>query len=256
MAMPRWAPKNVLAALLGGDGQRFGRALATRLGEAGRLPARAVLVLIRPRKGHASLQMPALQAVLRQNGTRALAAEQGRDVALLLFDPPPRSVLRGLLADLGALGEPLGGAAIGASTTLPLAGLAAARPEAHLALAAAIWSEGASGVFHDELGALRVLANLREDFDIASVVEQEIGPLLAYDRRHMGHLLETLDVLLKAPHKDEAARRLGIRRQTLYYRIERIASLLGEDFLRPERRLGLSLALLARLLAGDQLDTL
>ncbi len=246
----------LLAALLRGEGQGLGRPLTARLGQAGRLPARAALVLLRPRKGQAVALLSALQADLRQKGTRALAAEHGRDVALLLFDPPSRGVLRDLLADLGAASEPLGGAAIGASTILPLHDLTAATPEAELALATAVWSEGASSAFYDELGALRVLANLRQDFDTAAVVEQEIGPLLSYDRRHMGHLLETLDVLLKVPHKDEAARRLGIRRQTLYYRIERIASLLGEDFLQPERRLGLTLALLARLLAQDPLDGL
>ena len=246
----------LLAALLRGEGQGLGRPLTARLGEAGRLPVRAVLVLLRPRKGQASPLMPAFQAVLRQTGMRALGAERGSDVALLLFDPPSRGVLRSVLADLGAASEPFGGAAMGASTTLPLHGLAAANSEAGLALAASVWSEGASSAFYDELGALRVLANLRQDFDTAAVVEQEIGPLLSYDRRHMGHLLETLDVLLKVPHKDEAARRLGIRRQTLYYRIERIAFLLGEDFLQPERRLGLTLALLARLLTRDVLDTL
>ena len=238
----------LLAMLLGGEGPRLAPQSLQRFAPAGRLPRRGVLVLLRHPGGDPAALVADLRAAVRRQSLAALVGRRAGDAALLLFDPGPRSELRRLVVDLRALASRSGGAAAGVSGSLPLDGLAQALPEADLALAAAIWSDGTTSSFYDELGALRILANLSAGFDTAAPIEQELGPLLAYDRRHRTTLVQTLDVLLKAAHKDEAAQRLGIRRQTLYYRIERIASLLGEDFLRPERRLGLSLALLARTL--------
>lgn len=66
-------------------------------------------------------------------------------------------------------------------------------------------------------------------------------------KKNNGQLLETLEVYLQTNgSKQETARRLYIVRQTLYHRIRKIESLLGEDFMNGEKRLALEFMLLAR----------
>ncbi len=236
----------LVTRLLSGDAP--GRAVEglTRLRRNGRMPSQAMVVLLRGAAASPSLAEE-LRLLLGRQGLLALVGRRRGGLALLLFDPAPLAQLRHLAMDLRAAAAPAGGVLMGASGPLPLGDLARGLPEAGLALAAAVWSQGETSPFYAELGALRLLAQLRDGLDPAAWVEEELAPVLAYDRRHRSDLLRTLGVLLRSEHKDAAAQLLRIRRQTLYYRIDRIASLLGEDFLRPERRLRLLLALLVHL---------
>jgi len=70
----------------------------------------------------------------------------------------------------------------------------------------------------------------------------ELGPLLSLPPRPRTTLLVTLETLLDAQfNMAEAARKLGVRRQSIYYRLDQLTGLLGslED---PARRLGFVVA--------------
>jgi hypothetical protein len=75
-----------------------------------------------------------------------------------------------------------------------------------------------------------------------SFIHSELGPLLALPPRPRATLLVTLETLLDAQFNiAEAARKLGVRRQSIYYRLDQLTGLLGslED---PSRRLGFLVA--------------
>jgi hypothetical protein len=76
-----------------------------------------------------------------------------------------------------------------------------------------------------------------------SFVEGQLGPVLALPARPRGTLLTTLEALL-ASHFNiaETARRLGVRRQSIYYRLEQLNGMLG-DLDAPYRRTSLVVAL-------------
>ena len=74
-------------------------------------------------------------------------------------------------------------------------------------------------------------------------LEAQLGPLLRLPTRPRTVLIGTLDALLQTNfNMAESARRLGVRRQTMYYRIEQLRAMLG-DLTEPKRQLGLHLAL-------------
>lgn len=96
-----------------------------------------------------------------------------------------------------------------------------------------------------DMGVQRLISRFATDPELAAFVEEQLGPLLDYDAAHGRELVRTLDVLLACGlSKAEAARRLHIRRQTLYQRLDTAASLLGGlDLEARERRTSLDLAL-------------
>lgn len=74
-------------------------------------------------------------------------------------------------------------------------------------------------------------------------VEQQLGAVLHLPSRPKSTLLATLEALLSAQFNiAEAARRLGVRRQSVYYRLEQLRGMLG-DLESLERRFGLWVAL-------------
>lgn len=83
-------------------------------------------------------------------------------------------------------------------------------------------------------------------------LQAQLGPLLGLPTRPRTVLMGTLDALLQTNfNMAESARRLGVRRQTMYYRIEQLRAMLG-DLNDPKRQLGLHLALeLSRSEAAD-----
>lgn len=67
-----------------------------------------------------------------------------------------------------------------------------------------------------------------------------------YDQRNGTELIKTLEAFLEAGQsKQKAAKDLFIHRQTLYYRLDQMTSLLGEGWEKPPRRLTLDMALAA-----------
>lgn len=82
----------------------------------------------------------------------------------------------------------------------------------------------------DDLGVLRLLASLANGPELARYIEDEIGPILQHDAKAANPLLPTLRTYLSCEgNKSRAAQLLFVQRRTLYYRLERIASLLGRS---------------------------
>ena len=76
----------------------------------------------------------------------------------------------------------------------------------------------------------------------AAMAEEQVGALIAHDSRHRTELLRTLDTYLTlGTSKAAAAAALGIRRQSLYDRLERIQRLLGVELDDADQQLGLRL---------------
>ncbi|MCM3745826.1 PucR family transcriptional regulator [Paenibacillus pasadenensis] len=102
---------------------------------------------------------------------------------------------------------------------------------------------------YDELGVLQLLPSLLESGRLEPYVQDHLGPLIQADRLRGGDLLMTLKVFLDCDgSKQEAARRLFIVRQSLYYRLERIQELIGPVWADCEKRLAVQIALRAYML--------
>lgn len=104
---------------------------------------------------------------------------------------------------------------------------------------------GSGAVVHfEDLGLAHLLTRLAHGPELSRFVDNELGALLQHDGTHGGNLLRTLMTYLSENgSKTAAARRLGVERRTVYYRLERIAALLGRDLDDPESRLRLDVAL-------------
>jgi purine catabolism regulator len=98
-----------------------------------------------------------------------------------------------------------------------------------------------------DVGVYRLLSRLVDDPELETFVAEQLGGLLEYDARHGRELVRTLDEYFSSSlSKSRTAAALGIRRQTLYARLERISALLGGlDLDQRERRAALDLALTA-----------
>lgn len=63
---------------------------------------------------------------------------------------------------------------------------------------------------------------------VASFIEEQLGDLLDLDRRRGGQLFETLAMYLRhSGHKTDTAAALHLQRQSLYQRLDRIMTVLG-----------------------------
>ena len=97
-------------------------------------------------------------------------------------------------------------------------------------------------VSFDDLGVWRLLARPDSD-DLQNLVDHWIGALIDYDREHHSELLKTLLVYLNEFGALEAtAAKLFVHRNSLRYRLMRIAELTGWDLNDPEHRFHLNLA--------------
>ncbi|WP_212970344.1 PucR family transcriptional regulator [Paenibacillus cineris] len=103
-----------------------------------------------------------------------------------------------------------------------------------------------SSLFYERIGVYQLLKAIPDKAFLQSFVEEQLGALMAYDKEHHLHLVQTLDVYLQyMGSKNDTAKALFIHRQTLYNRLDKLNEILGEDFLEPERRICLEMALLA-----------
>ncbi|WP_028611405.1 PucR family transcriptional regulator [Paenibacillus harenae] len=98
--------------------------------------------------------------------------------------------------------------------------------------------------FFSDLHAYRIVSALKKTGMLPSLIEEYIAPLTRYDLKKNGQLLITLKTYLAfSGSKQDTARGLFIARQTLYHRLDKIAALLGDDFMKPDKRLAIELAL-------------
>lgn len=96
-----------------------------------------------------------------------------------------------------------------------------------------------------DVGVQRLLSEVPAA-SVTDLVTEQIGALIEQDRAHGADLVRTLGVYLaRGMSKTATADLLGIRRQSLYARLERIERLLGISLADPAHRAGLDLALTA-----------
>ncbi|GLY67770.1 helix-turn-helix domain-containing protein [Amycolatopsis taiwanensis] len=172
----------------------------------------------------------------------ALAGNHADEVVLLVRAEDPGSLSRRVAAQLGstvddvvtvgAAGPARGPSAIGQAHAEALRCL-----RALLALGRA--GEGASAT---GLGFLGVLLGDRADLN--GFVRRTVGPVLDYDTRRGTELTHTLDAYFAAGgNLTRAKDALHVHVNTVVQRLDRISSLLGEDWQAPSRALEIQLAL-------------
>ncbi len=136
---------------------------------------------------------------------------------------------------------------VGSSKTVTRA--AESLEEAKLAaLVSARLREGAL-VRHSELGAVGLLALLYRDRpeELERFVEETLGPLVEQDSRYGTHLLSTVESFVgHAGRLRETAGEIFVHRNTLAYRLQKAADLLGVDLKDADTQLTIQMALRAR----------
>jgi DNA-binding PucR family transcriptional regulator len=180
----------------------------------------------------------------------AVLAGSHADEVVLLSRAEDASVLASrLAAELGsAVDSPVtvgaAGPACGPSAIAEAHAEAVRCVRALLALGRA--GEGASA---QGLGFLGVLLGDRADLD--GFVQRALGPVLDYDVRRGTELVRTLDAYFAAGGQlNRAKEALHVHVNTVVQRLERVASLLGEDWQSPSRALEIQLALRLHRLRG------
>ena len=92
---------------------------------------------------------------------------------------------------------------------------------------------------------LRLLQGIVDRSLIDDFVAETLGPLIAPGRKHPHVLVHTLDALLKENGNGlKAAQRLGLHRNTINQRIQRIEQLSGQSLDDPLFRMNASVAML------------
>jgi len=107
-----------------------------------------------------------------------------------------------------------------------------------------------SPYYYEDLGLYRLLWSLHGRAELRRFYEEILGALVAYDRAHAADLVLTLEVFFREnANASQTARALNVHRNTLAYRLQRIAEITGADLDDPEVRLAFQLALKVRKLA-------
>ncbi len=107
-------------------------------------------------------------------------------------------------------------------------------------------------LFFADLSVYRLLLQIERHSELAAFQAETIGPLLAYEGG--AEMLRTLEAFFEHNGNiSQTAEALYIHRNTLLYRMERIAGILEIDLERPEARLALQLALhIYRMQGGEE----
>lgn len=105
-------------------------------------------------------------------------------------------------------------------------------------------SQHEGSYFYDDLHIFRLISQLNRHLDLNEIVLEYLEPVINYDKKYNGKLMETLKTYLACNgSKQETAKRLYVVRQTLYHRIEKLEKLLGNDFMNHEKRLAIEFML-------------
>ncbi|HEX3629779.1 MAG TPA: PucR family transcriptional regulator ligand-binding domain-containing protein [Candidatus Dormibacteraeota bacterium] len=105
-------------------------------------------------------------------------------------------------------------------------------------------------VNYDRLGVYRLLAQIDDRSGLDAFAGRMLEPLVAYDKARGTPLLNTLEVYLQRHgNLRQTARDMHIHLNTLHYRLQRIAAVIGADLKDADVRLDLLLALRVRALA-------
>lgn len=146
--------------------------------------------------------------------------------------------LNARLGDDDALAVGIGGLHPG------LAGYARAFQEAHYALRVGPIAGMDAPVDFTGMGFYRLLFPLHHHDELRSFRDEVLGPLLAYDRRRNSEMIDTLEAYFASGcNVVEAADRLHVHRNSLAYRLRRVAEITGHDLHAQEHLFLLQLAL-------------
>ncbi|MBS8263931.1 PucR family transcriptional regulator [Mesobacillus boroniphilus] len=105
-------------------------------------------------------------------------------------------------------------------------------------------SQHEGSYFYDDLHIFRLISHLHKHLDLKEIIDEYLEPVINYDKKYNGKLMETLKTYLACNgSKQETAKRLYVVRQTLYHRIEKLEKLLGKDFMNHEKRLAIEFML-------------
>jgi purine catabolism regulator len=107
-------------------------------------------------------------------------------------------------------------------------------------------------LYSGDLGVYTLLA--RSDFrdDLRTLRDKMIGNLLKYEERQRADLLQTLEAFFQCHgNHTQTAELLSVHRNTLFYRMNRIAEITKLDLNQPDVRLALHLSLKIHRLLGD-----
>lgn len=106
-----------------------------------------------------------------------------------------------------------------------------------------------------ELGVYRLIYAAESLPELNDLYSQTLGALLDYDRQNNAGLVSTLDAFFAANGSPkEAAERLGVHRNTVLYRLDRIKDITGYDLDDAGVRLRLQLALHVHTALGEALS--
>ena len=208
--------------------------------------------VVRPRSSRSTLPgwLQTVQETSARHLGATMVAEQDGHVLVGAAVPAAgaRRQLAALTADLNARLGAVGGVLVCAGPLVDdvpaLAGsLQSALDTADLAVRMATASDL---VLSEDVALYQLLRTMVDDVALEQFTTGQLGPLLQHDARTGAGLVMTLDTLFVAGmSKSRAADMLGVRRQTLYGRVERICQLLGGvDLEQRETRTALDLALL------------
>jgi sugar diacid utilization regulator len=108
-------------------------------------------------------------------------------------------------------------------------------------------------VTFEALGLYRLLFQVADPGELQTFVEDVLGPLLGYDRKHQTGFVRTLATYLANNNSLQAtARELTVHVNTVTYRIQRVQEITGLDLARAEESLLARVAL--KILEGTELD--
>jgi PucR family transcriptional regulator, purine catabolism regulatory protein len=192
------------------------------------------------------------RTVLLRHEARALAGERDGSLIVLLplpepedqRDPSAERVERIRLATQKSLGAAPVTAGLGPVVTRPRDfGQSHGDAVQALAIGQKLLG-GARTVDFGQLGIERLLFHLLGQPALARFATDVLGELVAYDVRHRGELVHTVEVFLNSNGNHvRAAQELHLHRNTLLYRLERAREILGRDLEHAETRLALQVAL-------------
>ncbi len=174
----------------------------------------------------------------RRTGQSLIVHPMADSIVLLL---PPG-------ADHGLLSTVAGEVACGLGTQRPLMEAHRSLEEARLAAIASAYLNNCAPTSYATMGADRLLVLLYRynPEALSSFVEDTLGPLLRHDQRSSTPLIPTLRSFVEhGGHLREAAADMYVHRNTLAYRLDRAAEILGTDLKDPHARLSIELALRA-----------
>ncbi|MEA2598833.1 MAG: PucR family transcriptional regulator, purine catabolism regulatory protein [Thermomicrobiales bacterium] len=107
----------------------------------------------------------------------------------------------------------------------------------------------------DDLGVYRLLFAAQGLPELRSFHDEALGTLVEYDRAHGAELLRTLEAFFAARcGPKEAAAILGVHRNTVLYRLDRVRELTGLDLDDADVRLRLHLALYANVALYQEIE--